>query len=380
MFLKIKNSSIVNFLIILMVSTTLISVQLNIHNSVIYYIIYVFLSLFCLLHLINYDLDKSKLFIFLPILFLFSIFFGIKLILFSDTNLTEIIATLLNLFIGFYIFINLRVIKTDYLFIIVSFLILSFLIYNYTNINIKDIGGSESVARTYYIFPVIFFLFFHVFWLLYYGKFKKIKYFLIFSLLISILTLSRSTILFLLVALFFSFGKVQKILSIIFISLFTFFGGYFLLTDSPVMGTIERFEASGIDSRRFELWKAYVDNINLTDFIFGMQEIKVNKIKISANFLTENTMHSSIIHSNILLGIIGLFVVFLFVILFIRFYNKRKFEYNFSQRMCCSFAIFAFLSKFVFDKIAFVQRFDFLFYAIFFALIFFNFNKKSNYA
>ena len=180
MFLKIKNSSIVNFLIILMVSTTLISVQLNIHNSGIYYIIYVFLSLFCLLHLINYDLDKSKLFIFLPILFLFSIFFGIKLILFSDTNLTEIIATLLNLFIGFYIFINLRVIKTDYLFIIVSFLILSFLIYNYTNINIKDIGGSESVARTYYIFPVIFFLFFHVFWLLYYGKFKKIKYFLIF--------------------------------------------------------------------------------------------------------------------------------------------------------------------------------------------------------
>ena len=369
-----KLSNISFYLIFL---SSLVSVILNYAANIIYYIVYIFsIGLFMILIFVSKK-NKFLTIDFLIILGLISIAFLLRYASYSDLEIQYIFVSFINIIVGYAIALNLKRINFKLLLYVSCFFIIIFIL-TIANDSLLLLGNTEYLNRTYYTLPVVLLLLItsykdFVF-------FQKIDiYIVVIFLIVAILSFSRSSMLFPLIAvIIFMFSRQKLISIIIIIPIFIYLIVNIDFYQLNFLGDlITRIEERGLDSGRYEFWQEHLSHMTFYKFIVGYS---FNDVYMTlANYFQDpesHTLHSSLLHIHIIYGIIGLFIfgLFFFRIFNVMFIVKQNFILN---KIIFTLLIFTFLSKVLFETALFVQRYDFIFYAILFHSVLFSSKIKD---
>lgn len=345
--------------------SSLIAIILDYKNNIIYYLIYgisIFLSIILIIF------SKKKLTItknFLIIFSLLTVIYLNRYTIYNDVELQYTIVSFINILVGYSISLNLEKINFKFLLYFTNIFIIYFIVMIANN-SLLLLGNTEYLNRTYYTLPSVLLLMITAY--KDFVLFKKVDIFIIMLfLLVAILSFSRSSMLFPLLAVFLFFIIKKRILAIvIIIPLIIYLIINIDFTEINYLGDlITRIEERGLDSGRYEFWQDHISQINFTKFIIGYDFNEVHKT-LSSYFEDpkSHTLHSSLLHIHIIYGVIGLII---FILYFYRQFSLiYTYKMSYYNKIIYTLIIFTFLSKILFETVLFVQRYDFIFYAILF--------------
>lgn len=363
--------TLISFFILINISLTVCSMLfgLAVFGQISYFFtmlsLFLFSFTFKLTKLETYFLIKIILFFILPIL--------VHYFFYLDATWFKLLHYIISIFVGlfiarYFIFLPFRIV-----FIIISLTELSFIIF------ISIAGDPENFNRTYLTVPLC--AIFGCICIQNYLNKKSLDILCLALLtLVSILSYSRS------VSLLCFFVFIIYFISILFrrkTNLISIFGlltasSAFLVIGSSIIESImnlsftNRIITRGLDSGRFFLWAYYFSVLDVIKFFIGVDSDQVNNIiQIALSFDKGGTLHNSFLQLHSHGGIVP--VIWVFSMVFIVF--RRLISVKGGFLIACGFAIF--IGKATFDSTILPQRFDYLFFAILFALNNMKFNIRD---
>jgi len=126
---------------------------------------------------------------------------------------------------------------------------------------------------------------------------------------------------------------------------------------------VARIDERGLDSGRYAFWLWYLIEQDLKSILFGSNTYEVWE-QLDTLFFKDNgrhTLHNSFLQLHIHGGIIA--VLFSLVMMLKLFRAAKGYEY-----IVMLSVLFVVMSKIFFDTVLFPQRFDFLFFALYFVI------------
>ena len=320
-----------------------------------------------LMIIIGNDLKVSKkeshqllivfLFFLLPIIFHF--------IYYRDYSWFYLIHYVLSIVSGMYLARRFFYINFKFLLYVVSAIIIIYILF------LSESGNSEYVNRTYYMVPIL------VIWLLAVFKdhllSRKFDVGLLFVVtVISVLSFSRSAMLSIAVvylALYISklvSGKYDVLrLSFLLLTPFVFLIIFALYRDVFINNdAVVRIGERGLDSGRYAFWLWYVIGLDVKSIFLGANTYEIWE-QLDTLFFKDNgrhTLHNSFLQLHIHGGIFA--VVFALTMMSQLVRAAKGIE-----SIIVLSVLFVFMSKVFFDTVLFPQRFDFLFFSLYFVVL-----------
>lgn len=301
----------------------------------------------------------------LILFFLFLLPIICHLIIHRDYSWFYLIHYVLSIFAGLYVSRRFFYINFNLLLYIVSLIFTVYILF------FSDTGNSEFVNRTYYMVPIL------IIWLL--AVFKEhllgndfdVK--LLFCVtVISVLSFSRSAMLSIALVYLsiyvnnlmkgkYSFIRLSFLVLTPFVALVIFASYYNVFLNNEA---VARIGERGLDSGRYAFWLWYLINQDFKSLIFGSNTYEVWQ-QLDLLFFKDNgrhTLHNSFLQLHIHGGLVA--VIFSLVMM-LRLVTAAKGK----ECIVILSVLFVFMSKVFFDTVLFPQRFDFLFFALYFVVL-----------
>lgn len=357
--MNIKNQLLPNLSFILVFLGSFFAIILNYKNSLIYYLVY-FIGIFLSFILIYQSKKKLRPLLIFGITFFFLTFqFLVRYGLYEDTPLDYIFVSFINIIIGYGLALNIEKINFRIVFYTCSLSLFIFIPFFTTY------GNTEYLNRTYYTLPMVLLLMSVAYKdLIEFRKPDALVIFIFF--IISMLSVSRSTILFSLLSVFITLLTRNRTLVVLILPMLMLVIYQLDIFNSIAsMEMVTRLQSRGIDSGRYIFWGDHISRLTVVKFFFGYSISDVTTVL--SDYFSEkgHTLHSSLLHAQTFYGISG---VIIFILLFYRLLNVFRYIKNIPifEKIVYILTVLTFLSKALFDTIFFVQRYDFIFFMLLF--------------
>ena len=289
----------------------------------------------------------------LLLLVLFSFFFGsIINLLVTDNGLGGSLIIIATISLGHYCLHNLEKIEIHVLIVVLYFII--YIVYGLQSVDFvaNNIYEEQGLSRNHPGFMLIL-------WIAFYSFVRKVqgkRYLITIPIIaagIGVFLEGRSSMALLILMAIVMIIEYNKKVSIIILIVIVFLVMY---NWHSIMGVYEltSFYEHGTESSRFDIWKAYFENMRFEWLICGVDTMAIPIIAEKAG-----NPHNAFINMHARLGLFATICFFYVLIVSVNSYIKQR-------RFMCLFFLIVVLARAFFDSELFISTYDFIPYSMIF--------------